>query len=156
MRAPSSYAQERTGIEIPLTPLIDVVFQLLVFFLLTAGFHAAERTLPSPISAARTDTAHTPADPSSADAPSAALDFHDVVIRIRWVSSQPTWRIGGQTLASLADVRDLLANIAQINADAPVILHPDPDVPLGHVVDVYDAARQVGLATIQFVATSPP
>ena len=37
--------------------------------------------------------------------------------------------------------------------DAPVILHPDPEVPLGHVIDLYDLARLIGFAKIQFAAS---
>ena len=40
--------------------------------------------------------------------------------------------------ASLAELRQMLASIARIKRDAPVILDPASDVPLGDVIDVFD------------------
>jgi biopolymer transport protein ExbD len=148
MRAPSIYARRRTGLDIPMTPLIDVVFQLLVFFLLTASFHAAEHLLPSSVSAPQASGAG-----SALETPLPEQDFDEVVVRILWKDDQPAWQINGQTLASLQEVRNTLAAVAEVKADAPVILHPDPDVPLGHVIDVYDVTRLVGFPQVRFAAS---
>ena len=43
--------------------------------------------------------------------------------------------------------------IQEIKGDAPVILHPDKQVPLGHVIDVYDRSRSAGFDRIQFAAS---
>ena len=46
--APSSpYLKQRSDVNIHMTPLIDVVFLLMVFFVWTAGFQVAEYMLPS-------------------------------------------------------------------------------------------------------------
>jgi len=148
MRAPSAYTRQRTGLDIPMTPLIDVVFQLLVFFLLTASFHAAEHLLPSRVSAPQASGADQRPETPPPDA-----DFHEIVVRILWTGAEPVWQISGQTLSSLPEVRAALAAVARVKADAPVILHPDPEVPLGHVIDVYDVTRLVGLPTVQFAAS---
>ena len=148
MRVPSAYTRERAGLDVPMTPLIDVVFQLLVFFLLTASFHAAEHLLPSRVSAPPAGGA---AEPSGTPPPEA--DFHEVVIRILWSGEGPSWQVSGQAVARLQAVRDILDAVARIKADAPVILHPDPGVPLGHVIDVYDITRLAGLPTVQFAAS---
>lgn len=148
MRAPSLYARQRTGLEIPMTPLIDVVFQLLVFFLLTASFHAVEHLLPSNVSAPHGAGAGRPQE-----TPPPEEDFDEVVVRILWSVDRPAWQINGQLLASLAEVRDTLSAVARVKADAPVILHPDADVPLGHVIDVYDVTRLVGFPQVQFAAS---
>ncbi len=148
MLAPSSYSRQRTGLDIPMTPLIDVVFQLLVFFLLTASFHAVEHLLPSNVSAPHRNGAGSPQE-----TPPPEEDFDEVVVRILWRGDQPAWQINGQSLAGLTEVRDTLAAIARVKADAPVILHPDSDVPLGHVIDVYDVTRLVGFPQVQFAAS---
>ena len=148
MRAPSSYARQRTGTEIPMTPLIDVVFQLLVFFLLTASFHAVEHLLPSSVSAPHAAGAGRPQE-----TPPPEEDFDEVVVRILWSGGRPAWQINAQSLTSLAEVRDTLAAVARVKTDAPVILHPDSDVPLGHVIDVYDVTRLVGFPKVRFAAT---
>jgi biopolymer transport protein ExbD len=40
--------------------------------------------------------------------------------------------------------------VAGIKTDAPVILHPDEEVPVGNVIDVYDISRIAGFDKIQF------
>jgi biopolymer transport protein ExbD len=147
MRAPSTYTRQRTGLDIPMTPLIDVVFQLLVFFLLTASFQTAEHLLPSRVSAPQASGAD-----ALPETPPPEADFHEVVVRILWANAAPAWQISGQALASLEDVHRTLAAIARVKTDAPVILHPDPEVPLGHVIDVYDVTRRVGFPSVQFAA----
>ena len=147
MRTPSIYTRQRTGLDIPMTPLIDVVFQLLVFFLLTASFHAAEHLLPSSVSAPQASGTGSPTE-----TPPPEDDFDQVVVRILWVDGQPAWQVNGQMLGGLTEVRNTLAAVARVKADAPVILHPDPEVPLGHVIDVYDVTRLVGFPQVQFAA----
>lgn len=147
MRAPSNYSRQRSGLDVPMTPLIDVVFQLLVFFLVTASFHAAEHLLPSSVSIPQARGSGSPTE-----TPLPEEDFDRVVIRILWKDGRPAWQVNGQTLDGLPQVRDLLVAVARVKSDAPVILHPDPAVPLGHVIDVYDVTRLVGFPRVQFAA----
>jgi biopolymer transport protein ExbD len=148
MRRRSIYAQQTGGCDIPMTPLIDVVFQLLVFFLLTASFHAVEHVLPSHVSAL------TGTGPATRDeTPPPEKDFDEVLIRVLWENGQPAWQVNRRSMPTLADLREALAGIAKIKADAPVIVHPDPEVPLGHVIDVYDVTRLQGFPKVQFAAS---
>src|SRR5262245_58567237 len=49
LRRPSPYPVER-GFDVMMTPMIDMVFLLLVFFVCTAGFDRPEENLPSNLS----------------------------------------------------------------------------------------------------------
>ena len=148
MRRPSIYNERRGDVDVKMTPMIDVVFLLLVFFIWTASFQIVEQVLPSSVSAQRgTDPASTDEPPPPEE------DFEDIVIRILWASDRPAWRINNEPVASLADVRSTLRTIARIKPDAPVILHPDPNVPLGHVIDAYDITRLQGFDKVQFAAS---
>ncbi|HEX5105029.1 MAG TPA: biopolymer transporter ExbD, partial [Pirellulaceae bacterium] len=80
-------------------------------------------------------------------------DFDQVVVRIVWTESGPSWLVNDAPVASLAELRGALIAIARIKSDAPVILDPDQIVPLGDVIDVFDLSRLVGFEKIQF-ATS--
>jgi len=80
-------------------------------------------------------------------------DFDKVVLRVRWIDGRPRWRINQIDVDSLRDVRGRLETIAEIKRDAPVILHPDKEVPLGHVIDLYDLTRLIGFEKIQFAAS---
>ena len=81
------------------------------------------------------------------------MDFDEIVIRILWTGDAPAWRVNDAPVATLAEVRDYLARIARIKTDAPVILDPDPEVPLGDVIDVYDAARLESFEKVHFAAS---
>ena len=50
MRIPSLY-RDRKGVELQLTPMIDCVFLLMVYFIWSSSFAIVEKTLPSELSA---------------------------------------------------------------------------------------------------------
>ena len=144
MRRRSPFAR-REPLEIKMTPMIDVVFLLLVFFVWTASFQVVEYLLPSELSTLLGNQAALEEPPPEAD-------FEDVVIRIHWTDDQPGWTINDQQADSLAQLHQRLQAIAQVKQDAPVILHPDQEVPLGDVINVFDLSRLIGFEKIQFVA----
>ena len=148
MRRPT-FTTRRTPVELQLTPMIDCVFLLMIYFIFSSNFNIAELSLPSQLSAASGSGA------SSADMPPPPeADFEDVVVRIHWQESAPTWTVNDAPVPSLAGLEQSLRRVARIKRDAPVILHPDPEVPLGSVIEVYDISRLVGFEKVQF-AVSP-
>ena len=48
------------------------------------------------------------------------------------------------------EIENMFPSIASILSDAPVVIHPDPEIPLGVVMDAYDLARAAGFAQIQY------
>lgn len=149
MRRFSNYHQQRRDLDVKMTPMIDVVFLLLVFFLWTASFRISEQVLPSDISASMTKT------PATGEPPPPEEDFDEVVLRVLWMEGRPRWEINGVPVASLDQVRTTLKSLAAIKSDAPVIVYPDPEVPLGHVIDLYDLTRLEGFQQVQFTASEP-
>ena len=149
MRLPDSNSRQGRELEIKLTPMIDVVFLLLVFFIWNAQLQKVEYVLPSQLSVAAGNQEAQPLEPLP------EADFDDVVVRIRWLNEQPSWSINDNPVASLAELQERLMIIQEIKRDAPVILHPDKQVPLGHVIDVYDRSRSAGFDRIQFAASQP-
>jgi len=149
MRRPSIYTERRQSRELQMTPMIDVVFLLLIFFLWTASFRIAEHSLPSRVSEAAGGGSNSTAVPPEAD-------FPELVIRVLWANERASWRIGEQPLATLADLQAKLAAIFQVHAEAPVIIDPDAATPLGDVIDVYDLTRRVGFREVQFTAEGEP
>ena len=131
-----------------MTPMIDVVFLLLVFFVWTASFQIVEQVLPSQVSEPARG-----AETSTSEPPPPEADFQDVVIRILWQNGQPTWRVNEEELTSLPAVRGKLESIFAVLQDAPLIIHPDDETPLGHVIDVYDVTRLVGFQEVQFAVS---
>ena len=50
MRRPPYHRDDRGRLDVKMTPMIDVIFLLLIFFVSTASFQAAEETLPTNLS----------------------------------------------------------------------------------------------------------
>ncbi|MGE0755806.1 MAG: ExbD/TolR family protein [Pirellulaceae bacterium] len=150
MRRVSIYHDKHGVGELKMTSLIDVVFLLLIFFVWTASFQIAEYVLPSSVSEAdRPATGGGTVRPPSPEA-----DFADVQLRILWRDQRPVWQLNDVTLDQLSALQERLDAIFSANATAPVVVAPDADVPLDHVIDVYDVARIVGFEQVQF-AVSP-
>ncbi len=158
MRRPSPYTERRSGIDIKMTPMIDVVFLLLIYFVWTASFQLVENYLPSSLSA---EVGTQPSDPTNPPPPE--HDFPDTVIRILWdaETAQPIYVIGeaGATVQGESReekqqrLREILSGIAKLKTDAILILHPDADVPVGDVIDVYDMVLILEFENISFAAS---
>lgn len=146
MRRPSPMVNRgrQTDMESAMTPMIDVVFLLLVFFVWTSSFQIIEQILPSEMSA------QMGTEPSQVDEPPPEQDFDDVVIRIGWNGQAPNWSINDQPIDSIATMKERLGAIAAVKVDAPVILHPDGLVPLGHVIQAYDVSKLAGFDKVSF------
>ena len=144
MRRPSVFDRYRGDAELKMTPMIDVVFLLLVFFVWTASFQVVEYLLPTSVSA------EVGSDDTQSEEPPPDFDFENVVVRILWDGANPSWSVNDQDTPSLAAVRQRLQVIADIKVDVPVILHPDDGVPIGDVIDVYDLSLLSGFDTVQF------
>jgi biopolymer transport protein ExbD len=147
MRVPSPFRDRRTAVELQLTPMIDCVFLLMVYFIWSSSFAIAEMSLPSKLSALPGSGSGGAIEPPPPEA-----DFPNVVVRILWNGAAPIWTVNDRPVATLADLRLTLASVARIKRDAPVVLDPAGDVPLGDVIDVFDLSRLVGFQKVQFAA----
>jgi len=149
MKKPSQYVQTgaATDIDSAMTPMIDVVFLLLVFFVWTASFQIVEQVMPSELSQA------AGADPVQEVETPKEADFENLVIRIQMEGQVPKWLVGEQPLADLAAVKQQLQAIADISTTAPVILFPEENVPLEHIINAWDAAKLSGFAKVQFAVS---
>ncbi|WP_164104263.1 biopolymer transporter ExbD [Candidatus Laterigemmans baculatus] len=136
----------RSQIELSLTPMIDVVFLLLVFFLWTSSFEQPEFDLPSAV-------AEPPAglrDPSEAPPPPEAFD--EIVILVRATEGQIALTMNGSEVPDVETLRGRLAEIVALGVQPPVIVDPEPQTPVGLAIDIYDVAREAGLDQVLFAA----
>ncbi len=147
MRRPSVYTDRRGPLDVKMTPMIDVVFLLLIFFVWTSSFNVVEYALQSNVTDATAGAAT-----ALLERPPEEIDFHDVVVRIEWIDGQPAWRINDRPIPALDEVRKHLAAIFRVNQEAPVIIHPDGDTPLNHVIAVYDITRLIGFEKVNLAA----
>lgn len=152
MRRPSQYHRGGGELGINMTPMIDVVFLLLVFFVWNTNLQRLEFLLPGAVTQPPTEEkgAGTVAAP-----PKPEEDFDEVVVRIVWEEA-PQWFVNQVRLRSLGELKETLANIARVNRDAPITLHPDPEVPIGDLIDAYDVVRGQGFRKLRFATNMPP
>ncbi len=138
----------RKPIELMMTPMIDVIFLLLIFFLTTSSFQVVEQLLPSAISEASSPTGNSDQPP-----PVPTQDAIDqVVVQLKLVNRTAVASLNGIDLANMSQLLPRLKAISEVRADVPVIIDPDGKVPAKDVVVAYDSARQAGLARV-YLAT---
>jgi len=145
MRIPTSHPPRSDS---AMTPMIDVVFLLLIFFVCTASFEIPEQVLPSSLLLAGGQAVDIE--------PLDEVDLEQVIIKLRMDEQRVRWIVNERSLDALLAVREILVAIAAIDPNIPVILDVDGGVPLGHAIDVYDVSRLAGFSEVQFAAAVAP
>ncbi|MFL2504282.1 MAG: biopolymer transporter ExbD [Gammaproteobacteria bacterium TMED180] len=133
MRRVLGIQQKEEG-EIDLTPMLDVVFIMLIFFIVTATF-VKEMGL---------DVNTPDKNQNVKDA-----DKQSIVVQ---VTSRDRIRIRGRDI----DFRAVRANIERLHAEnpeAPVVIQPHPESKTEIMIHVMDSARQAGVFNVSIAAT---
>jgi biopolymer transport protein ExbD len=122
-------------IEINVTSLIDVVFLLLIFFMVATTFKQ-ERDL---------DVTLPKTTQTGAVAPTERAAIEVVI------STQGAYYLNESPLAGhgIEDLKQALADAAAGDQDLPVVIRADENTPLQAVVRVLDAASQIGLRHVR-------
>lgn len=148
MRIPSCSGQRR-DLDISMTPMIDIVFLLLIFFVCTASFQIVEAILPSPLSLSGGTSASLPPE-------LAEPDLEQVLISVATADNDIRLTVNGQVCRSLDRLSELLTALSAVDATLPVLLDIDDNTQLGTAIDVYDRCRLARFQRIQFVAEAMP
>jgi len=144
MRIPSSQNRTQSFEQTSMTPLIDIVFQLLIFFVCASTGHLREFLLPTDLAGGGTQ-AQAPAKP---EAP-----VSQVWIRLRLDGDETVTEVEGTDYrAGDGQLRLVLFALADAARDVPLILDIAGDVPLGSVVGIIDLCRAGGFESINFAA----
>lgn len=124
--------KEEDGAEIDLTPMLDVVFIMLIFFIVVASF-----IKEAGIEVNRPDNSKS--DPS---------DATSILVNIR--SDNQIWMENRRV-----DVRSVRANIQRLLASDPeqgVTIKVEKGARANAVVDVADAAREAGAGSVNWAS----
>lgn len=133
-----------------MTPMIDVVFLLLVFFLCTSSFEEPEQNLAASLVVA----SQTPGAGASQPAPP---ELEDVKIVGESRGGVTVWTVNsGRQTADLAELTTLLEQLAAIDRALPVTIDAGATVPMRDVVGAYDAARAAGFGRVLLAADALP
>ena len=126
-----------------MTPMIDVIFLLLIFFICTANFMPLEKLLSL--------DAALPGDVPAEIVLPDPVDLDVVVVQI-FFDEKPYWQIEGNHPRTLYDVQTVMRQIRNIKPDIPVIIDSADNVPMENVIDIYDICRRLELTNILFAA----
>jgi biopolymer transport protein ExbD len=124
-------------LDVNITPLIDIVFLLLIFFMVSTTFERESEidvTLPQ----------------AAIDAPQEQSEVIEIVI-----SSQGDFYVNGKRVINkqVSTLKQALLKVADGREDPPIIISADAKATHQSVVTVMDAARQLGFVHLSF-ATS--
>lgn len=130
----------RKPIEVVMTPMIDVIFLLLVFFLATSSFQVVEKLMPSGVSETKESAGSTDLSQEISDDA-----IEQIVIKLSAVDSGAQATMNGVAVEQWDDLQMRLRSIAIAQASVPVIIDPESAVKAKFVVQAYDWSRQAGL-----------
>ena len=125
-------AKKEVASEVNLTPMLDVVFIMLIFFIVTASF----------VKEAGIDVTRPPA------ATAERKERGNILVAITennqiWIDRRPV------------DPKALRANIERLHAENPqgsVVIQADKEAKTGLLVQVMDAARMAGVKNVSLAA----
>lgn len=122
---------DEADVQINLTPMIDMVFQLVIFFMLATNFVQIEKEMD-------VDLPH-------AESGAVAEELPDEIIVN--VMKDGRLLLGGREVDE-ASLDAALANAAQREPKPPVTIRGDKDVNHGRIVSVMDACGMAGLTQL--------
>ena len=139
MRIPMEHDDDA---EVPMSPLIDCVFLLLIFFLVTTMIKFKEKQIPV-----------TLPDPTSSLSQTADRDVYIIGIDVEGnyyrTTGEPT-RDGQIVYAPMDDLAAFLGDLATTRStDAPLRLSADRETPFQTVIDALDICQLQGFSNVE-------
>ncbi len=118
----------QVGVSIDLTPIIDMVFLLLIFFLVATTFHQTEREMQVALPAA------TSAGPISAT-------LREIIVN---VDAEGRIIVNGRTIDA-QELRSLIERAVAVNPEQKVTVRGDRRTAYANIVRVLDACKGGGV-----------
>ncbi|MCP4639788.1 MAG: biopolymer transporter ExbD [bacterium] len=128
--------QEETE-AIPLAPLIDIVFLMLVFFMTTSVFGAMERELDIQL-------------PTANAAEQTQRAQGEIYINLK---SDGTIILNDRAV-TVAELQEILNRVAEHYPGGAIIIRGDRDAILGRAVDILNCCKNADIQNVSFAALS--
>lgn len=141
---------EEASMELQMAPMIDVVFQLIIFFMCSIHFKSLEGKL----------MAQLPLNKGMVPGP-ASTPIDDVRIRLIYSENEPLLtkvKIGSTDFSDMNSLYAHLKNMEFITPDGdviPVKIDADGKIPAQSVVSVLDICKRAGVPKTEFAAKTP-
>lgn len=130
-----SRAEREPEFRLPITSMIDVVFLLLIYFIITNTFTAPESRLSAALQAER-------------QGPGRQADFAPQVVHVEMIDGQPGYRVGERVTRKQADLRDV---VSQLRRESGVFVRVRSDVPVWAAATALQACRDAGFTRVSYV-----
>ena len=111
-----------------MTPIIDMVFLLLIFFLVSTTFHQTEREMKIAL-------------PEAVSAGPISISLREIIIN---VGADGEIIVSGRTI-SADDLRVLIHEAVAANPDQKVTVRGDRNTPYANIINVLDVCKGAGL-----------
>jgi biopolymer transport protein ExbD len=147
MRLPKLRSGPVCDFDRTVTPMVDVVFQLLVFFVLASGGRIAERTLSTALSAGAVGS--TVPQQTSVPERTPEIWLH---LRRDSAANATTLRVNDGPNGELAALLQSIEALKGADPTSSVILDVQGNIPWGEVIQVYDTCRAAKFRAINFAA----
>lgn len=123
---------------IPMAPMIDIIFLLLIFFITTSVFARLENELSVTV-------------PTAESATTPKRDLGELIVNVKSNGDI----IVNQREISTEQLEILLTRIAKQYPDQSVIIRGDRQASLEHAIEVLDVCAQSGVWNVSFAALPP-
>jgi biopolymer transport protein ExbD len=131
MKLTSRSGRHAAKIELQMTSMIDCVFLLLIFFMVTASFQKTEREIDAATKAERVSG-------------QAAADLAPAIVEVVRSGSGYVYRVGGRETASRTELTELLAQFD--NKTQGAFVRAEDDAPYILAVGALQACTDAGFA----------
>lgn len=137
--------KKRSDDELDMTPMVDVTFLLLIFFMVTAAF-ALQKVLEVPPVSDEEEVSATPVEDIEKDSIVVRIDADNVF----WIGA-PIW-VDEQKAQSSLDMRAKVREARKGRGDGPgpnkMVVHAHEDAVYEKLVDVIDAGASAGINNV--------
>lgn len=141
MRIPQVHRNAQGPDNCSMTPMIDVVFLLLIFFICASARQSREALL----------AANLPAGSIAAAQAAAPVQVDQAFVKLKLQPDGTTIaEINGTDYATIELLETQLRALAEVGPEVPVILDIAGPVPFGDVIRVYDLCQRLKFTTIKF------
>jgi len=127
-----------------MTSMIDVVFLLLIFFVVSASGQIREMLLPTELAAGAVETEVAVPEPEPLTV--------EVWLKLTRDGDRTLVDMNGTIYEELPKLKDQLRTLAEVGPENPIILDVAADVPLEDLVDIYDTCQGAGFESVNFAA----
>lgn len=145
MKVSTRFHREQERDDSFMTPMIDVVFLLLIFFVLASAGQIKESHLETPLSGGATETTE------QIDVPR-PLGELTIKLTIHRATGRTVAELNDQQYEDWNEMRGILGQLAEAAPEIPVTLDIAQGVPVADFIDVYDTCRAANFHTVRWAA----